>query len=207
MKNKLEQRVAKLDQELKEVKSELRKRKYAGLKVGDTFELIEKKWKILDLNENGVFCFCMESLGDKTLDSECNEWTSSNLRNYLNTNIYKKIINEIGEENVIEFDRDLFSLDGQSEYGTCEDFVSLISIDEYRKYRSMIPNFEEWWWTLTPYSTKCNNDAKWLAVVSPGGMHQHPGTAMTTTVFAQFVSFHLHSLNQRMSKWQKQNCK
>lgn len=170
MKNKLEQRVAKLEQELKKVKSELGKRKYAGLKVGDTFELIEKKWKILDLNENGAFCFCMESLRNKALDSECNEWTSSNLRNYLNTNIYKKIINEIGEENVIEFDRDLFSLDGQSEYGTCEDFVSLISIDEYRKYRSMIPNFEEWWWTLTPYSTKCNNDAKWLAVVSPGGL-------------------------------------
>ena len=169
MKNKLEQRVAKLEQELKEVKSELGKRKYAGLKAGDAFELIEKKWKILDLNENGVFCFCMESLGDKTFDSECNEWTSSNLRNYLNTDVYKKIINEIGEENVIEFDRDLSSLDGQSEYGTCKDFVSLISIDEYRKYRSMIPNFEEWWWTLTPYSTKCNNDEKWLTVVSPGG--------------------------------------
>ena len=70
---------------------------------------------------------------------------------------------------MIEFDRDLSSLDGQSEYGTCKDFVSLISIDEYRKYRSVIPNFEEWWWTLTPYSTKCNDDTKWIAVVSPSG--------------------------------------
>ena len=169
MKNKLEQKVAKLEQELKEVKAELRKRKYTGSKVGDTFELIEKKWKILDLNENGVFCLCMESLVDKTFDSECNEWTSSNLRDYLSTEIYKKICEEIGTENVIGFERDLLSLDGQSEYGTCKDFVSLISIDEYRKYRSMIPNFEEWWWTLSPYSTKCNEDSSWVAVVSPGG--------------------------------------
>ncbi len=169
MKNKLEQRVAKLEKELREVKEELGKRKYTGLKVGDTFELIEKKWKILGSNGNGVFCLCMESLGDKTLDSKCNEWTSSNLRDYLSTEIYKKICEEIGTENVIGFERDLLSLDGQSEYGTCKDFVSLISIDEYRKYRSMIPNFKEWWWTLTPYSTKCNDDARWCSVVSPSG--------------------------------------
>lgn len=169
MKNKLEQRVAKLEKELREVKEELGKRKYTGLKVGDTFELIEKKWKILGSNGNGVFCLCMESLGDKTLDSKCNEWTSSNLRDYLSTEIYKKICEEIGTENVIGFERDLLSLDGQSEYGTCKDFVSLISIDEYRKYRSMIPNFKEWWWTLTPYSTKCNDDAIWCTVVSPSG--------------------------------------
>lgn len=169
MKNKLEKKVAKLEQELKEVKAELGKRKYSGLKVGNTFELIGKKWKILDLNESGAFCLCMDSLGDKTFDSKCNEWASSDLRDYLNTDVYKKIIDEIGEENVIGFERDLLSLDGQSEYGTCKDFVSLISIDEYRKYRSMIPNFEEWWWTLTPYSTKCNDDARWLTVVSPDG--------------------------------------
>lgn len=169
MKNKLEQRVAKVEKELREVKEEFGKRKYTGLKVGDTFELIEKKWKILGSNGNGVFCLCMESLGDKTLDSECNEWTSSNLRDYLSTEIYKKICEEIGTENVIGFERDLLSLDGQSEYGTCKDFVSLISIDEYRKYRSMIPNFKEWWRTLTPYSTKCNDDAIWCTVVSPSG--------------------------------------
>ena len=176
MKNKLEQKVDELERklndglnELKVIKAKLEKKKYAGSKIGDTFELIGKKWKILDSSENGVFCLCMESLGDKTLDSKCNEWTSSNLRDFFSTEIYKKICEEIGTENVIEFERNLLSIDGQSEYGTCKDFVSLISIDEYRKYRSMIPNFEEWWWTLTPYSTKCNDDARRFAVVSPCG--------------------------------------
>lgn len=177
MKNKLVQKVNELEwklndslNELKKLKAKLETEKFAGLKIGDTFELIGKKWKILDLNENGVFCFCMESLGDKEFDCSCNEWTSSNLRDYLNTEVYKKICEEIGAENVIEFERDLLSLDGQTEYGTCKDKVSLISVDEYRKYRSVIPNFEEWWWTLTPYSTKCNDDTKWISVVSPGGL-------------------------------------
>lgn len=176
MKNKLVQKVNELERklndslnELKKLKAKLETEKFAGLKIGDTFELIGKKWKILDLNENGAFCFCMESLVYKTFDSECNEWSSSNLRDYLNTEIYKKICGEIGEENVIEFERNLMSLDGQTEYGTCKDSVSLISIDEYRKYRNMIPNFDEWWWTLSPYSTKCNEDSSWVAVVLPGG--------------------------------------
>ena len=176
MKNKLEQKVDELEQklnvglkELKVIKEKLEKKKYAGLKIGDTFELIGKKWKILDSNENGVFCLCMESIGDKTFDSSCNEWTSSDLRDYLNSDIYKKIIDEIGEENVIEFERNLLSLDGQTEYGTCKDKFSLISSDEYRKYRNLIPNFDDWWWMLTPYSTKCNEDSSFIAVVTPSG--------------------------------------
>lgn len=176
MKNKLEQRVDELERklndglnELKVIKAKLEKKKYAGSKIGDTFELIGKKWKILDSNESGALCLCLNSLGGKEFDCSCNEWTSSNLRDYLNTEVYKKICEEIGSENVIESERDLLSLDGQTEYGTCKDKVSLISVDEYRKYRSLIPNFEEWWWTLTPYSTKCNDDTKWIAVVSPSG--------------------------------------
>lgn len=176
MKNKLEQRVDELERklndglnELKVIKAKLEKKKYAGLKIGDTFELIGKKWKILDSNESGALCLCLNSLGDKEFDCSCNKWTSSNLRDYLNTEVYKKICEEIGSENVIESERDLLSLDGQTEYGTCKDKVSLISVDEYRKYRSVIPNFEGWWWTLTPYSTKCNDDTKRITVVSPSG--------------------------------------
>lgn len=169
MKNKLEQIVEKLEQELKEVKAELGKRKYARLKTGDTFELIGKKWKILDSKGIGYFCLCLDSLGNKQFDSSFNDWNPSDLRGYLYTEVFKKICEEIGEENVIEFERDLLSLDGQTEYGTCKDKVSLISIDEYREYRSLIPNFEEWWWTLTPHSTKCNDDSEWITVVSPSG--------------------------------------
>jgi hypothetical protein len=160
MRNKLEQKLNELERklddglnELKKLKAKLEAEKLAGLKIGDTFELIGKKWKILDSNENDMLCICMESLGDKTFDSE----------------IYKKICEEIGEENVIEFERNLLSLDGQTEYGACKDFVSLISIDEYRTYRSLIPNFDEWWWMLSPYSTKCNEDSSYVSVVSPVG--------------------------------------
>lgn len=102
MRNKLEQKLNELERklddglnELKKLKAKLEAEKLAGLKIGDTFELIGKKWKILDSNENDMLCICMESLGGKTFDSECNKWTSSNLRNYLNTEIYKKSVKKL----------------------------------------------------------------------------------------------------------------
>lgn len=141
-----------------------------NLKVGDTFELTGLIWKILDITEKGYVCFaeCMED--KKQFDSSCNKWQESSLRNYLNIDFYKELAAEVGEENIIPFERDLLSLDGQTEYGTCEDRVSLLTVDEYRKYRSLIPNTgDKWWWTCTPDSKKCNDDERWITVVTPSG--------------------------------------
>lgn len=69
MRNKLEQKLNELERklddglnELKKLKAKLEAEKLAGLKIGDTFELIGKKWKILDSNENDMLCICMEYL-------------------------------------------------------------------------------------------------------------------------------------------------
>ena len=91
------------------------------------------------------------------------------MREYLNTEFIEKITNEIGEENIIAFNRNLLSLDGQDEYGSCEDKVSLLTVDNYRKYRSFIPNTDDWWWLATPWSTKRNDCEYSVTVVSPSG--------------------------------------
>lgn len=33
----------------------------------------------------------------------------------------------------------------------------------------LIPNTDEWWWLITPWSTPCNNYKSTVAVVSPSG--------------------------------------
>lgn len=139
-----------------------------GLKVGDKFDLAGTYWTILDIKEEGYLCLA-DSVGDKQFDSASNNWTTSALREHLNTEFAEKISDEIGEENIVQFNRDLMSLDGQTEYGTCLDSVSLLTVDEYRKYRQFIPNYGDWWWLASPWSTPCNNDETWEAVVSPSG--------------------------------------
>lgn len=151
------------------VKTKARK-SFTNLKVGDTFELAGLIWKILDITAEGYMCFA-DKLADKmTFDEDSNDWVQSQLREYFNTELIEKIADEIGEENIVSFKRDLLSLDGQTEYGECVDKVSLLTVDEYRKYRSLIPNTDDyWWWLISPWSTACNDWSTAVAVVSSSG--------------------------------------
>ena len=140
-----------------------------GLGVEDTFELADTTWKILDITSAGYICLA-DSIENMEFDSDSNNWENSDLRGYLNKDFFEKIAAEIGLGNIVPFERDLLSLDGQTEYGKCEDKVSLLTVDEYRKYRSLIPNTKNyWWWLITPWSTPCNDYEKTLSVVSSAG--------------------------------------
>jgi hypothetical protein len=141
-----------------------------GLGIGDTFEIAGINWKILDITENGYMCLADKLEDSMEFDERSSDWAGSQLREYLNTEFFEKISDEIGEENIITFNRDLTSLDGQTEYGECEDMVSLLTIDEYRKYRKLIPNTNFYWWLISPWSTPCNDWNRSVAVVAPAGV-------------------------------------
>lgn len=164
--------IEKRVEELEKIVKQLRKEKGIYIKkklnVGDTFELAGLKWKILDITEHGYKCIA-EKLKDSKTFGKNNDWKESSIRKYLNGEFYEKLVEEIGEDNIISFERNLLSLDGQTEYGSCEDKVSIISLDEYRQYRTLLPNEGYYWWTLTPDTTKCNGNESWLAVVCPSG--------------------------------------
>lgn len=140
-----------------------------GLGIGGTFELADTTWKILDITSAGYICLA-DSIEEMMFDPDLGNWGNSDLRGYLNKDFFEKIAAEIGLENIVPFERDLLSLDGQTEYGKCEDKVSLLTVDEYRKYRSLIPNTNDyWWWLISPWSTPCNDYKRSVAVVSSAG--------------------------------------
>lgn len=150
--------------------AEYKKQHMEKPEIGKTVEIAGMEWMILDKAEKGYFAVLNGFDGEKrTFDSDSNNWISSKLREELNTKFLKKIADELGEDAVIGFDRDLISLDGQTEYGHCEDKISLLTVDEYRKYRKLLPNMPKWWWLITPWSTPVNDYNSTLAVVSPAG--------------------------------------
>ena len=159
-------------EELERIVKQLQKEKGISIKkkltVGDTFELMGLKWKILDITEQGYKCIAEKLKDNKTFGNK-NDWKESSIRKYLNGEFYKELAGVIGKENIVPFERNLLSLDGQTEYGTCEDKVSIISLDEYRQYRALLLNEDYYWWTLTPDTTKCNGNESWIRVVCPSG--------------------------------------
>mgnify|MGYP004592191757 FL=1 len=147
------------------------KKNHIGVpEIGKVIEIAGMEWLILDKTEKGYFAILNGFDGEpREFDSDSNNWTESKLRHELNTSFRKKITEELGEDAVVEFDRDLFSLDGQTEYGYCKDKISLLTVDEYRKYRKLLPNMGKWWWLLTPWSTPVNDYSSTSSVVSPWG--------------------------------------
>lgn len=85
--------------------------------------------------------------------------------------IYKKIADEIGEENICEFETDLRTLDGLRPY---PGFKSKISIPTFDFYRDNVEIFDmypvnNWWWLATPESAKPHDEPNWTVCVSPLG--------------------------------------
>lgn len=138
--------------------------------VGGTVEIAGAAWKILDKVDGGYLAIAEDFYDDVKFDSNSNNWVSSELRKELNTTLKKKIEDEIGDGGLIGFERNLLSLDGQEEYGACMDYISLINVDEYRKYRQILPNMGKWWWTITPFTSACNGNSTLVTVVSPSGV-------------------------------------
>lgn len=166
----LQEQINKLNEEVAILKANSKScvlRKNLG--IGDIFELHDIAWKIIDITESGYLCLAERLTDEMKFDSNSSDWKTSSIRKYLNGDFYDELCEEIGAENIIPFKRDLLSLDGQKEYGTCEDKVSLLSVDEYRKYRELISNDKDWWWLITPWSTPCNDYKQSVAVVSPSG--------------------------------------
>lgn len=167
----LQEEIEELKREIAELKSNRKtanKQLPKGLDVGKTFELAGAKWKIIDITDAGYVCLA-DSIDNMEFDSKSSDWKTSELRKYLNEEFLKMVEAEIGAGNLVEFERNLLSLDGQTEYGLCTDKVSLLTVDEYRKYRKYIPNASKWWWLITPWSTPCNGYSGSVAVVAPSG--------------------------------------
>ena len=169
----LQEQIDVLKKEMEELKRvqkvECNKRFSKCFTIGDTFELAGVNWKIIDITSDGYVCLS-DSIGEMKFSSENNDWRTSDLRKYLNEEFLKKIESEIGSGNLIEFERNILSLDGQTEYGTCDDKVSLLTVDEYRKYRKLISNTGDWFWLISPWSTPCNDFKNSVTVVAPAGV-------------------------------------
>lgn len=165
----LQNQINELKAELSEIKKEKIPTIKKKLEIGDTFELAGLNWKILDITEKGYVCLADKLEDESKFDSDSNDWKESSLRSYLNGEFLETLCEEIGKENILSFERDLLSLDGLDEYGKCEDCVSLLNVDEYRKYRKHIPNTDYYWWLLTADSVKSNGGNCWVRVVSSSG--------------------------------------
>lgn len=140
------------------------------VKNGETFKVADIEF-IKFGEENGrVIAVAKDCIFDSKFGDNNNLMESKILAN-LEKEFLPKIIAEIGEENLLEFETDLTTLDGLKPYGNMTSKVSLPTLDFYRQNVEIFDKYkcDEWWWLATPESAQPHDNPYWIVCVSPSG--------------------------------------
>ena len=100
-----------------------------------------------------------------------NDLRSSVVLKRMEKEIFPKIANAVGEENVCTIRTDLTTLCGLKDYGVMESRISLPTLDFYRKNTNIFAKHpvKTWWWLATPESAMTHDNPYWTLCVSPAG--------------------------------------
>ena len=126
---------------------------------------------VLDVEQDKILVLAKESIGNMPFDEgNSNNFPKGTLCKYLNGEFIKKLkANGADTSALIPTTIDLTSDDGLKDYGETTQKIFLLTCDMYRKYRSVIPNLNDWWWLATAYSTESNGYAYGARYVLSGG--------------------------------------
>lgn len=126
---------------------------------------------VLDVEQDKILVLAKESIGNMPFDEgNSNNFPKGTLCKYLNGEFIKKLkANGADTSALIPTTIDLTSDDGLKDYGETTQKIFLLTCDMYRKYRSVTPNLDDWWWLATAYSTESNGCASIARNVRSGG--------------------------------------
>lgn len=142
-----------------------------SLKSGEIFSINDVEYIVLEqFSGNKTAVLRKELLENNMKFGDNNNWKTSDVRRKLNGEYLREIEEAFGEDRIVEHTVDLLSLDGLDDYGTSTDKVSLLTIDQYRKYRKILgDNMKYPWWLVTPDSTPPGYPSRYVQCVNSHG--------------------------------------
>lgn len=142
---------------------------FSKIKDGEHFMYHGIEFIRLGLEQGGVLCMTAKPIAEEAFDPNgCNNWAKSRARKKLNT----EFLSLMDENDLLPFESDLTADNGDTAYGKCVDKIGILSCDLYRKYRKIVPLFDEWMWTCTPWhcGTPSSGSALGVRLVRSDGL-------------------------------------
>ena len=143
---------------------------FPGVKDGETFTVAGMEFiKFPDVD--GKTPVVMKSIAFRSRFGNNNDLRESTVLSKMQKEILPKIIEAVGEENVLTFKTDLTTLDGLKPYEDLESKISLYTFDFYRANVEIFDRYkvECAVFTATPESAQPHSDPDWIVCVSPSG--------------------------------------
>ena len=171
MRNKEILQKAKELVELLEKQEETGKIELSTLKRGEVFRTTGKrKYKVLEQYGDTTKIISLDLVKENAKFGDNMDYNKSNVKKLCDTEILKDFEEEFGAENIEEHTADIITVDGQK-VGSVKCKIRPITFDEVRKYTDIMPNqyLDDWYWTLSPWSTEERGWKSSMPFVSPTG--------------------------------------
>lgn len=142
------------------------------LKRGEVFQTTGKrKYKVLERYGDTTKIISLDLVKENVEFGDTSDYKKSNVKKLCDTEILKDFEKEFGAGNIETHTADIITADGQR-LGTVDCKIRPITFDEARRYTDITPNndLNDWYWTLSPWSTKERGWEKACAIVSPSGL-------------------------------------
>lgn len=98
------------------------------------------------------------------------DYSKSYVRDYCNGDFYKELAEVVGKENIVPHRVNLTCDDGSNKGVTCKDNVSILTAENYRRYREYLPALGKPSWTATGVTSRAKNYARDVCYVGSNGV-------------------------------------
>ena len=98
------------------------------------------------------------------------DYLTSDVRKYCNGEFYNELVATVGAENIVKHTIKLVADDGTGKGKTCCDNVSIITTENYRRYREFLKAYGDWWWTATRVTYDDENYTRSVCGVNSNGI-------------------------------------
>mgnify|MGYP000766154754 FL=1 len=139
---------------------------------GTAFDYAGQSWILLENDPAGrTLCLSKDITETRAFDEgNCNNFAVASSKEYLNGAYLDNLLEDVNGPNAfLTTELDLTTDDGLKDYGTCTVTIFLLTVDQYRRNRDVIPNADDWWWLSTAFSTKSNGYESLARSVSTDG--------------------------------------
>lgn len=125
---------------------------------GTAFDYAGQSWILLENDDGRALCLSKDIIETRAFDEgNCNNFAVASSNKYLNGPYLDNLVDACNGSNAfLESELDLTTDDGLKDYGACTVTIFLLTVDQYRRNRDVIPNADDWWWLSTAFSAKSN---------------------------------------------------
>lgn len=112
---------------------------------GTAFDYAGQSWILLENDDGRALCLSKDIIETRAFDEgNCNNFAVASSKEYLNGAYLDNLLEDVNGPNAfLTTELDLTTDDGLKDYGTCTVTIFLLTVDQYRRNRDVIPNADD----------------------------------------------------------------